>query len=111
GERSVVDFGQAQRPQQQMQNHALVVEGMLKRNTLGRDLIENSFLQQMAAKVLPNLCLSQFWIEGARGPKTNGLADQVIAALGAGITQSLRGAPGMSGDHGNEQGDALVCCR
>src|SRR5271168_5300401 len=94
-----------------MQNHALIVERVLLRNALGRDLVENRFLQQVGAKVLPNLRLSQFWIERTRGPKTNSLADQVIAALRARVTESLCGAPSVSGDHGDEQSDALVACR
>src|SRR5580704_2594745 len=93
-----------------MQNHPLIVEGVLLRNSVGCDLIENRFLQKVRAKVPPDLCLSQFWIEGARRPKTNRLADQVIAALGAGVTEGLRGAPGVSCDHGDEQSDAIVGC-
>src|ERR1700728_4166014 len=91
-----------------MQNHALVVEGILLRNTFGCDLIENSFLQKMHAKVFPNLRLSQFWIEDACGPQSNGFANQMIAALRASVAEGLRRAPGVRSDHGNQQCDALI---
>ena len=56
--RSMMNLSETQRPQQEMQNHALIVGGLLLRNTLGCDLVENCFLQQMRAEVLPNLCFS-----------------------------------------------------
>jgi hypothetical protein len=105
---STVNLSETQRPQQQMENHALVVEGMLLRNTIRRDLVENCFMQQMRAEILPNLRLPQFWIQRSRRPKTDGLADQMIAPLGAGVTECLCGAPGMRCDHGYEQSYALV---
>src|SRR5271170_6186171 len=91
-----------------MQNHALIIEGMLLRNALWADLVENCLAQQMRAKGLPNRRFPQFWIENARRPKPDALTDQVIAALRAGVTEGLRGAPGVSGDHRDEQSDAVV---
>src|SRR5580704_2899365 len=61
----------------------------------------------MCAKVLPNLRLAQFRIERACGPEADGFADQVIAALRAGVAKSLGGAPGVRGNHGNKQSNAL----
>src|ERR1700691_2414024 len=47
--RRIVNLSETQRPQEQMENHALIVEGMLLRNTRGSDLVENCFMQQMRA--------------------------------------------------------------
>src|SRR5208282_1920591 len=90
-----------------MQNHSLVVEGMLMRSALGSDLVEGRFAQQVGAEIPPHLRFSQFWKERARSPQADGLAYQMIAALGARIAEGLRGAPGMRSDYRDQQGEAL----
>ncbi len=103
-----INLSQAQRPKKQLQNHPLVVEGMLQRDALRGDLIEDRFVQQLRTKLLPSRRIFKLGIERSGGPEADGLADQVIAALRARIAQSLRGSPGMGGDHRNKQGDSVL---
>ncbi len=64
----LMNFREAESPEQQMQNHPLIVERILERNTFRRDLVEHCFPQEFRTLFLPSGRVRQFRIESSCSP-------------------------------------------
>src|SRR5205085_1969466 len=67
----VINLRETNSPEQQMKNHSLIVEGVLKTSAIRPDLIEHCFPQERRTLLVPSDRIFQFRIKRPGSPQTD----------------------------------------